>query len=210
MHRMQLVQVAHSELIETLLRLFLNQNLKVLFCILSLFDLCLQYFFELVNFIECFGIALLMTLSLLLRFLLDLLFNCDIVILKTTQGRLQLYWTLLSVSDCWWDQHARVCCRVESIKLIITIWNCCRSRCIYHVVTAWSSRDYAWSLLLSHCLLAGRWAVLQIWISLIAGAWEDFARAATCRNCRRFCLFKLCTWLQSCPLLLILLFDHWM
>lgn len=84
MHCMQLVQVAYCELIETFLGFLLDQNSEVLFCILSLFNLCLQYFLELMDFIKCFSVALLMTLSLLLSFLLDLLLNSNIVVLEAT------------------------------------------------------------------------------------------------------------------------------
>ena len=49
--------------------------------ILALLDLCLQYFLQLLDFIKGFGIALLMSLALLLRLLLYLLLNDDIVVL---------------------------------------------------------------------------------------------------------------------------------
>ena len=65
MHRMQFVQVAHCELFKAFLGFFFYQYSEVLFCVLSLFYLSLEYFLELVNFIECFRVALLVTLALL-------------------------------------------------------------------------------------------------------------------------------------------------
>ena len=59
--------------------------------ILALLDLCLQYFLQLLDFIEGFGIALLMSLALLLRLLLYLLLNDDIVVLQASQSRLKLH-----------------------------------------------------------------------------------------------------------------------
>lgn len=59
--------------------------------ILALLDLRLQYFLQLLDFIKGFGIALLMSLALLLRLLLYLLLNDDIVVLQTSQSRLKLH-----------------------------------------------------------------------------------------------------------------------
>ena len=59
--------------------------------ILALLDLRLQYFLQLLDFIKGFGIALLMSLALLLRLLLYLLLNDDIVVLKASQSRLKLH-----------------------------------------------------------------------------------------------------------------------
>ena len=59
--------------------------------ILALLDLRLQYFLQLLDFIKGFGIALLMSLALLLRLLLYLLLNDDIVVLQASQSRLKLY-----------------------------------------------------------------------------------------------------------------------
>lgn len=59
--------------------------------ILALLDLCLQYFLQLLDFIKGFGIALLMSLALLLRLLLYLLLNDDIVVLQASQSRLKLH-----------------------------------------------------------------------------------------------------------------------
>ena len=59
--------------------------------ILALLDLRLQYFLQLLDFIKGFGIALLMSLALLLCLLLYLLLNDDIVVLQASQSRLKLY-----------------------------------------------------------------------------------------------------------------------
>lgn len=59
--------------------------------ILALLDLRLQYFLQLLDFIKGFGIALLMSLALLLRLLLYLLLNDDIVVLQASQSRLKLH-----------------------------------------------------------------------------------------------------------------------
>ena len=56
--------------------------------ILALLDLRLQYFLQLLDFIKGFGIALLMSLALLLRLLLYLLLNDDIVVLQASQSGL--------------------------------------------------------------------------------------------------------------------------
>ena len=63
----------------------------MLISILALLDLSLQYFLQLLYFIEGFSIALLMPLALLLRLLLYLLLNDNIVVLQTSQSRLKLY-----------------------------------------------------------------------------------------------------------------------
>ena len=59
--------------------------------ILALLDLRLQYFLQLLDFIKGFGIALLMSLALLLRLLLYLLLNDDIIVLQASQSRLKLH-----------------------------------------------------------------------------------------------------------------------
>ena len=70
---------------EALLRLLLNQYFEVLLCVLPLLYLCLQYFFQLVNFVESFRVTILVALALLLCFLLDLLLNSHVVILQISQ-----------------------------------------------------------------------------------------------------------------------------
>ena len=52
--------------------------------ILPLLYFRLQYFLELVNFLEGLRVPILMPLSLLLRFLLYLLFDDNIVVFKAT------------------------------------------------------------------------------------------------------------------------------
>ena len=59
--------------------------------ILALLDLRLQYFLQLLDFIKGFGIAFLMSLALLLRLLLYLLLNDDIIVLQASQSRLKLH-----------------------------------------------------------------------------------------------------------------------
>ena len=90
----------------------------MLFRILPLLYFRLQYFLELVNFLEGLRVPILMPLSLLLRFLLYLLFDDNIVVFKATQGRLELYGAFLGVHDRRWYQHVRVRCSVKSIILI--------------------------------------------------------------------------------------------
>jgi len=88
-HRVQLIQVGHCKLIQTHLRLLLYQLSEVLLGMLALLDLCFEYFFELVDFIECLGVALLLTLSLLQRFFLNLLLDAHVVVFETAQSGLQ-------------------------------------------------------------------------------------------------------------------------
>ena len=91
MHGVQLIQVADSERIEALLRFLVDQVPKVLISILALLNLSLQYFLQLHDFVEGFCIALLVPLALLLRLLLYLLLNDNIVVLQTSQSRLKLH-----------------------------------------------------------------------------------------------------------------------
>ena len=95
MHCVQLIQVADSERIEALLRFLIDQAPKVLISVLSLLNLSLQYFLQLHDFVEGFGIALLVPLALLLRLLLYLLLNDDVVVLEAPQSGLQLHGALL-------------------------------------------------------------------------------------------------------------------
>ncbi len=60
----------------------------MLISILALLVLSLQYFLQLLDFIEGFGIALLMPLALFLRLLLYLLLNDNIVVLQASQSGL--------------------------------------------------------------------------------------------------------------------------
>lgn len=103
---MQFVQIAHRELLEALLRFQLNELLEVLLGVLSLLDLRLEDLLQLVNFFKRFGVALLMALALLLRFLLDLLLDGHVVVLQIAQRRLQLNRAFLGVHDGRWNQHA--------------------------------------------------------------------------------------------------------
>lgn len=52
MHSVQLVEVGDSELVQTRLRLLVDQSAEVVLCILSLLHFSLQNFFELVDFSE--------------------------------------------------------------------------------------------------------------------------------------------------------------
>ena len=81
MHGVQFVQVAHGELLEALLRLLLDEGLEMLLGVLSLLYFRLEDLLQLVNFFKRFRVAFLMTLSLLLRFLLNLLLDCNVVVL---------------------------------------------------------------------------------------------------------------------------------
>ena len=56
--------------------------------ILALLDLSLQYFLQLLDFVKGFCIALLMPLALLLRLLLYLLLNDNIVVFQASQSGL--------------------------------------------------------------------------------------------------------------------------
>ena len=54
MHRVKFIQVTDGELLEALLRFLFDEGLEVLLGVLSLLDLSLQDFLELVNFFKRF------------------------------------------------------------------------------------------------------------------------------------------------------------
>lgn len=103
-HRVQLVQIAHGELLEALLRLLFYQLLEVLLRVLPLLDLRLQNFLQLVNFFQSLRIALLVPQLLLLSLLLNLLLDDNVVVLQITQRRLQLDGAFFGISHGRWDQ----------------------------------------------------------------------------------------------------------
>ena len=74
--------------------------------VLALLYLRLEYLLQLVNFFQCFRVALLVPLPLLLRFLLDLLLDCNIVVFQVAQCRLKLNGTFFGVDDSRGYQHA--------------------------------------------------------------------------------------------------------
>ena len=94
-HGVQLVQVAHCELVQTRLGLLLNQLSEVLFGIFALLDLSFQYFFQLLYFVKSKGVPFLLPLPLLMRLLCNLLLNVHVVVLEAAQSRLQQYGVLL-------------------------------------------------------------------------------------------------------------------
>ena len=85
-HRMQFIQVAHSELIETCLGLLFDEHAEVVFSIFPLLDFSLENFLELMYFVKCLCVARLVTLPLFESLLLDLLLDGDIVIFEASQG----------------------------------------------------------------------------------------------------------------------------
>ena len=93
-HGVQLVQVAHCELVQTRLGLLLNQLSEVLFGIFALLDLSFQYFFQLLYFVKSKGVPFLLPLPLLMRLLCNLLLNVHIVVLEAAQSRLQQHGVL--------------------------------------------------------------------------------------------------------------------
>jgi len=74
----------------------------VFFCIFPLFHFSFQNFLKLVDFCECCCIPLLMTFHLLCCLDIDLLLNFYVVVLKTTDSRLQLYRAFFNDLKLWW------------------------------------------------------------------------------------------------------------
>ena len=106
MHRVKFVQIAHRELFEALLRFLLDERLEMLLSVLALLYLRLEDLLQLMNFLQCFRVALLVPLPLLLRFLLDLLLNGDVIVFQVAQCRLKLHGTFFGVDDSRGYQHA--------------------------------------------------------------------------------------------------------
>ena len=97
MHGVEFVKIAHSELVKYSLGLVFYELLEVLFRVLSLFNFSLEDLFQLMYFVQCLCVALLVFHPLLLGFLLDLLLDGDVAILESPYSRLQLHTALLSL-----------------------------------------------------------------------------------------------------------------
>ena len=97
MHGVEFVEIAHSELVKYGLGLVFYELLEVLLRVLSLLNFSLEDLFQLMYFVQCLCVALLMFHPLLVGFLLDLLLDSDVAILEPPHSRLQLHTTLLSL-----------------------------------------------------------------------------------------------------------------
>ena len=218
MHRVQFVQIAHCELLEALLWFLLDERLEVLLGVLALLYLRLEYLLQLVNFFQCFWVALLVPLPLLLRFLLDLLLDCNIVVLQVAQCRLKLNRPFFGVDDSRGYQHAWIS------GMLVLDGGCC----IDKIVPAGGWGDHTLSLLFPHatrlvvCRVTVDWVVIASAL-IVGGACQYFARrdtwATSLHHGRRLCLLELLLLLTAglqglslllrCRLSTACLLNHW-